>query len=83
MKERYCDHVYIIVSDLTKEITVTIQVSAMADPSVTGLVTTVPAPMRQTVEGKLLVCHYCGQKKQVWGDGQIIDYKADGTPRSK
>lgn len=73
---RFCDHIFIVVKDLEKP-----------NPELDNINLRTLKPgaiiaMEDRIKGKLLVCHYCGQKKEVWEDGSIIDYKADGTPRS-
>ncbi len=76
MTPRFCDHIFIVVKDLEKPN------PALEKKNLKDLKPGEILAMEDRIVGKLLVCHYCGQKKEVYEDGSIIDYKADGTPRT-
>lgn len=78
MTQRFCDHIFIVVKDLEKRNPLLDTVKETRNSTAVAEIMSMP----DYIQGKLLVCHYCGQKKEVWEDGSITDYKANGTPRS-
>lgn len=66
---RYCDHIFIEVKELHGD-------TPLPDNYHPGMI--IPSK-----KGKLLVCHFCGKRKEVWEDGTIVDLKAnhDEVPR--
>lgn len=80
---RFCDHIFIVVKDIEKRNPLLdMRTNFHSQDSTAKPTTEAIMTMEDNIVGKLLVCHYCGQKKEVWEDGSIIDYKADGTPRT-
>lgn len=80
MTTRFCDHIFIVIKDLEKRNPLLDNI--IPDRNSTAGNTREIMAMDDNIVGKLLVCHYCGQKKEVWEDGSITEYKADGTRRT-
>lgn len=76
MTPRFCDHIYIVIKDLERN-NPELDAKSIKDMKPGDVMI-----LDDRIVGKLLVCHYCGMKKEVWEDGSIIDYKADGTRRT-
>lgn len=76
MTPRFCDHIFIVIKDLEKSN------PALEKKNIKTMNPGEVIAMDDRIGGKLLVCHYCGQKKEVWENGEIVEYKADGTPRT-
>lgn len=81
MTPRFCDHIFIVVKDLERRNPL-LDIATKPDRNSTAGNVAEIMSMPDYIAGKLLVCHYCGAKKEVWENGEIIDYKADGTRRT-